>query len=123
MQSNGLSGMDLISWETWKRRNPNLQHFVVWDGIKGWVREIVTTTLQHYGYKMYIQDYDYGLCQDIKPKQLAIKLIREYQKFYGNDWWKDKKLVYYHCRGSRNGFMDNLYVLCRENSSYGKDKR
>lgn len=77
--------MDLISWETWKRRNPNLQHFVVWDGVKGWVRETVTTTLQHYGYKMYIQDYDYGLCQDIKPKQLAIKLIREYQKVYGND--------------------------------------
>lgn len=105
--------MNLINWETWKRRNPNLPHYVCYDGIKGWVRDVVLTTLQHYGYKLHIQDYNYGLCQDIKPKQLAIRLIFEYEKVYGKEWWLNKEIVYYHCRGSKNGFMDNLYVLVK----------
>lgn len=104
----------LISWQTWKKRNPTLQHFVVRDGVKGWVRDVVCATLQHYNYHPLGQRYDYGLCENIKPKALAIQIIEDMEKVWGKGFFNDKELVYYYSPyAGNNGFMDNLYVFYR----------
>lgn len=97
--------MDIISYETFKRRyKPSI--WQVRDGIKGWAIQTVTPTLQHHGWKVCEQEFDYRLCLDEKPKHMAQRLVLEQ---WGEEWTKDKKFVYYLYMGT-NGYMDVLYV-------------
>ena len=97
--------IDICCYDTWKKRN-NPEIWSVRDGIKGWAVQTVGPTLEHYEWKQCIMDYDYGICDEIKPKNLSIKLLTE---IYGKEWMKDKKFVYYLYHGT-NGYMDVIYV-------------
>lgn len=101
--------IDIISYPTFKKRyKPAI--YEVRDGVKGWAAQTVTPTIEHYGWKQCIYEYDYGLTNahggEEKPKQLAIRLLKE---TWGENWCKDKKFVYYLYEGT-NGYMDVLYV-------------
>ena len=101
--------IDIISYPTFKKRyKPDI--YQVKDGVKGWAIQTVTPTLQHYGWKTCIQEFDYRLCIEEKPKHMALRLLQER---WGDNWCKDKKFVYYLYIGT-NSYMDVLYVYWKE---------
>lgn len=110
---NKNDNITLYSWTTWKRNNPNLQLYTVRDGVKGWVRDTVCTTIQHHGWKHLSQAYDYDLFCDEKPKAMANRLIRE--SFLKNKDLSQYEFIYYpYYYTGDNSFMDCLYVYFKE---------
>ena len=99
--------MEIISYSTYKKRNKPVI-YEVRDGIKGWAVQTVGPTLIHDGWKQCIFDYDYGLFDEEKPKDMAIRLLKE---TYGEEWLKNKTFVYYPYY--YNG-MDALYVYYKD---------
>lgn len=91
------------------KRNPEIQKYVLFDGVKGWIRETINPTLKANGWKQAIIEYDYGLFMNEKPKDMAIRLLID---TFGEEWTKDKKFVYnpYYYTGIHT-FMDVLYVF------------
>ncbi len=101
-----MGDIDLISYDTFKRKNnPTIYEFR--DGVKGWIRETIEPTLISDGWKRCIQEYDYSLFYDEKPKAMAKRLL---MKEWGEEWVKDKQFVYYASRCYKNDFQDGLYV-------------
>lgn len=96
-------------YRTWMKKNPGIQKYVLWDGVKGWVRETINPTLKAYGWKECITEWDYGLFMNEKPKEMAIRLLKE---TFGEEWMKDKEFVYNsHYYTGNNNYMDVLYVF------------
>ena len=104
-----MNNKDIRCYSTWKKNN-NPVIYQVQDGIKGWAIQTVCPTIEHYGWKQCVMDADYGICDSIKPKELAAKLLTE---IHGENWIKDKKFVYYVYHGT-NGYMDVIYVWYKE---------
>lgn len=103
--------MDIISYNTYKKRY-NPQIYYVRDGIKGWAKQTVTPTLDHDGWKQCIYDYEYGMFENEKPKDMAIRLLKE---TWGEEWLNNKKFVYYpYYYNGMNSMMDALYVFYKE---------
>lgn len=96
-------------YSTWKKNN-NPEVYCVKDGVKSWAIQTVCPTIERYGWKQCVMDADYGICDDIKPKELASKLLNE---IWGENWIKGKKFVYYVYYGT-NGYMDVIYVWYKE---------
>ena len=103
------SDINIRCYSTWKKNN-NPDTYRVQDGIKGWAIQTVGPTIEHYGWKQCVFDYDYGLCQEIKPKQKALELLHQ---IWGEEWLKGKKFVYYLYIGT-NGYMDCIYVWYKD---------
>lgn len=104
-----MNNKDIRCYSTWKKNN-NPVIYQVQDGIKGWAIQTVCPTIERYGWKQCVMDADYGICDNIKPKELASKLLND---FWGENWIKDKKFVYYVYHGT-NGYMDVIYVWYKE---------
>lgn len=101
--------INICSYQTWLKHNPNIQKYVLWDGVKGWVRDVRNSTLKANGWKECITEWDYGLFMNEKPKNMAIRLLKE---TFGEQWMKDKVFVYnpYYYTGYNN-YMDVLYIF------------
>ena len=103
------SDINIRCYSTWKKSN-NPDIYRVQDGIKGWAIQTVGPTIEHYGWKQCIFDYDYNLCWEIKPKKKALELLHQ---IWGEEWIKGKKFVYYLYIGT-NGYMDCIYVWYKD---------
>lgn len=101
--------LNIRCYNTWKKNN-NPDIYSVQDGIKGWAVQTVGPTIEHYGWKQCVFDYDYGICQEIKPKQKALELLHQ---LWSDEWLKGKKFVYYLYIGT-NGYMDCIYVWYKD---------
>jgi len=103
------TNINIRCYSTWKKNN-NPDIYRVQDGIKGWAIQTVGPTIEHYGWKQCVFDYDYNLCCEIKPKQKALELLHQ---IWGEEWLKGKKFVYYLYIGT-NGYMDCIYVWYKD---------
>ena len=84
-QDNALE-IKICSYRTWLKKNPDVQKYELWDGVKGWIRETINPTLKKNGWKECINEWDYGLFRNEKPKQMAIRLLKN---TFGEEWMKD----------------------------------
>lgn len=105
-----MDSLDLISYDTFKRRN-NPTIYECRDGVKGWIKETIAPTLIHYGWRICCQEYGYSLFDSEKPKAMAQRLILE---DHGAEWAKDKSFVYYSARSYKCDFQDNLFVFYKK---------
>lgn len=101
--------MDIISYEWFKRRECPVVRKVRDGGGKGWICETVRPTMHNSGWCDCIQEYNYGLFKDERPKDMAVRLLLE---AYSREWLAGKRFVYYAYRYSgNNNYMDCLYVF------------
>lgn len=102
--------IDIISYDTWKRRN-NPTIYECRDSTKGWIKQTIVPTLIKHGWKICGQEYDYSLFDKDNPKAMAKRIVLEE---FGEEWVKDKQFVYFASRNYQSGFEDCLYVYYKE---------
>ncbi len=104
--------MDIISYSTFKKREKPTIYEVRDGGGKGWCRETVQPTMHSAGWNDCIQEYNYRLFDEEKPKDMAIRLLKE---AYGESWLQGKRFVYYpYYYHGNNCYMDCLYIYWKE---------
>lgn len=104
--------LDICSYWTFKAKEKPDIYFVRDGGGKGWCKDTVNPTVHNAGWKDCIQEYDYCLFHNEKPKKMAIRLLKEQ---WGEQWMENKKFLYYpYYYTGNNGYMDALYVYYKE---------
>lgn len=107
--------MDIISYATFKKRVKPTICEVRDGGGKGWCCDTVQPTMHSAGWNVCIIEYDYRLFDEEKPKDMAIRLLKE---VYGEKWLEGKKFVYYpYYYHGNNCCMDCLYVYWKDTES------
>ena len=103
------SEIDICSYATFKKKENPAVYSVRDGGGKGWCCETVQPTMHSAGWNDCVQEYDYRLFDIEKPKDMAIRLLKE---LYGEKWIEGKKFVYYpYYYHGENNYMDALYVV------------
>ena len=99
--------IDICSYWTFKaKEKPDI--YFVRDGCKGWCKDTVNPTVHKAGWKDCIQEFEYRLFENEKPKEMAIRLLKE---MWGEQWMENKKFLYYpYYYTGHNGYMYALYV-------------
>ena len=102
---------DLVSWETWKRKN-NPKIGYVPDGVKNIIYS-VEPTLYDYGFREINSEFNHNFTK--KSKGVAIELLEEWiETSVSPVKIQDWEFVYYRHRGYKpNSFPDAVYVYAR----------
>lgn len=107
-----MKEFDICSYNTFKKKENPVIYEVRDGGGKGWCCETVNPTMHSAGWNDCIQEFNYGLFDDEKPKDMAIRLLKQ---SYGPKWFEGKRFVYYpYYYSGDNDYMDALYVYYKE---------
>ena len=72
-----MKEIDICSYSTFKKKENPVIYVVRDGGGKGWCCETVNPTMHSAGWNDCMQEFDYCLFDNEKPKDMAIRLLKQ----------------------------------------------